>query len=1209
MVPQNVPAALRTGRDLTGLIRSTPPLVGRQAQLEWLEHCLREAVTGRPQLCLVAGEAGIGKTRLLRELRGVANRSGVTVCSGRAHQDLKIPYLPFEPLLSRLTREAPTTEEIRRLLPGTTVSGTPTPVQPRVEGDQGRLRAFCAVADVCFERARTGAILVVLDDLHWADGPTLDLLAHLVFAAADAAVQEPVPLMIVGSFRPGEEDDRLIRVLSRLRREEICQVLNLSGLDEGAVDQLVRSLGVADPARQLVDTVMQVSRGNPLFVQEILHHLVEHGALDKRGGSWVTTLQPSEIELPEVLPDAIAARTRALSEGCRRALTLASFLGDRFDIESLAAVNREEPEVLLSRLEEARDAHLLIGRRAGFEFPHALVRRAFYAQPSAPRREQIHRRIAETLEELHADALEEHVQEIAHHWIAAGAAGDPARLVKFARRAGDQAFDAFGWPEAARYHEATLADASSAEHLSVRERADLHYRAGLSHYRNMDPGPCLDHFDKAVDAYRSIGDTTGMGRTLLEAARTRYTLAAVPYGTLIEVGPVENILGALGEGEAALRGRLLAVLAEAYCHARRPDQGDERARAALEIGERIGDDLIRCHALLAIAWAQMQRMEVSASLETYRAALAHARRVGDPWVQGWPLQRMPVLLACLGRLDEAQEIIGEACELNRRLHDWADHSISLGNLAALAVARGRFGEVEAQTREAMKMVQRTRYPWGGVLALVAASGARRLRGAWAEAEDALDLLVEPGRVFDVPGPGAQVLAATSRLLVRAQADRADAETRQTAGNLLAALRGAGVELYTLPSFCALIEVGDLLDEPELVEGAGEVVSTAAEKGVVFSPGCEFLISRILGIVSTRAGDWDAADAHFQTAMAAAASSGATPEYGRSRLDCARMLAARGRAGDDVRALSLLAEARPIFQELGLGSFDLQAERLAASLDPHAKAAQPPPATPPRLSERDTEILRALARGQSDRQISDELMLSSDTLAAEVAELFERIGVDGRTGAAAYALAQELERSSPSHPGSERERRTYLPTPHSGRSVAILVSDIVGFTDLIGRLGDAKAQTLMHVHNQIVRSCLRTHLGHEIQHTGDGFIASFRASSSAIGCARAMQREFARHSREHRDTAIRVRIGLNAGTALAEEGRLFGAAVNAAARICAKAQGDEILVSESVRKETADTDICFAGRRSVTLKGFAEPFVLYKILCEDGEGRETAPSSS
>ena len=190
---------------------------------------------------------------------------------------------------------------------------------------------------------------------------------------------------------------------------------------------------------------------------------------------------------------------------------------------------------------------LLLSNGQMFQFAHPLIRHVFYNQPSAAWRQRIHHQIARSLEDFYANELDGHVMEIAHHIERAGPVAEWSALVKYARRAGDQALRVFAWGNAAQHYEAALAAGDSTGRLSLHDRAELHYWAGLSHYRDQDVGPCLDHYEKAIESYRLCGNVQGLARVLMEKTRTQFTLASVPYCTLIELQQLQEVLDALGD--------------------------------------------------------------------------------------------------------------------------------------------------------------------------------------------------------------------------------------------------------------------------------------------------------------------------------------------------------------------------------------------------------------------------------------------------------------------------------------------------------------------------------------------------------------------------------------------------------------------------------------------------------------------------------------
>jgi tetratricopeptide (TPR) repeat protein len=555
--------------------------------------------------------------------------------------------------------------------------------------------------------------LLMIDDLHWVDQPSLELLGHLVFMGTDTAGRAPVPLLIIGTYRPEASGERLRRWLARLQRETLCQTITLSGLDEAEIRELLRGLGLVRPSQQLVTTIGAATHGNPLFIQEMVHYLQQRGALRESGGYVVTTSAAADLQLPEHVMGALRARMQGLSPECRRVLTLVACLGEHCTLPVLSAVSGMDEEPLLDVLEVGMHQHLLRNEGQTFQFAHPLIRNAFYSAPSVIRRQRLHQQIAQALGRLYAANVEAHVLEMAHHLVRAGPAVAVHEVVRYARLAGDQAFAVSAWGEAAHYYEAALADAEAATHLTDQECAELHYRAGFARYRDMDAGPCLDHYDKAITAYRLAGDTPGLAQVLIEKTRLHYTLASVPFGTLIDMQPLEESLEALGEREPGLRGRIAAVMAEAYWTARQTDQAEAMAQRALEIGQRLADDQLCTQASFALALARMQRTHVQEALATWQDSLAYARRTDDLWLQSWPLQRLPGALALLGRLDDAEALALEACAVSRKTQDWGYYAGVLSYLASFAVTRGDFAVAERRVQEAMLMVSRSHYPWGG----------------------------------------------------------------------------------------------------------------------------------------------------------------------------------------------------------------------------------------------------------------------------------------------------------------------------------------------------------------------------------------------------------------------------------------------------------------------------------------------------------------
>ncbi|HXJ33710.1 MAG TPA: AAA family ATPase [Candidatus Eisenbacteria bacterium] len=1168
--------------------RGAPPFVGRAAELEWLRGCLESALAGRPRVALVVGEPGIGKTRLLRELQTHATARGASVCVGRGHEDLAIPFLPIaEALAPRVQSMSASVarllggdaDVVRRLVHGDVATGavhdSHRPWQPHDP------KLFLAASRAVIELAREEPMVLMLDDVHWVDQASLELFTHLVLGIADVAGRDRLPLLVVASSRPVEPTHRLGRAIARFQRDDVCETLDLEGLGEMDLTRLVQGLGLRRPSHQMIAVVNEATHGNPLFVQEVIDHLRRHGAIREQGGTLTTSASAADVPLPLDVTTAIASRTDALDVETRRLLTLAACIGDRIVPEVLAAVSATPQAVVVERLDGAVAGRLLTTDGRAFQFAHPLIRRAFYATPSPSQRQRMHLTVASALRAHYLPATPDGDLEIAHHLIAAGPAADPIHVVAYARRAGHLAFSRASWTDAARCYAAAL-DAGG-ETIPVRERAELHRLAGLAHARDQDAGPCLDHYEKAIAAFTEADDPRGLARSLMGKTRACFTLASVGYGTLIDPGPLTAVAERLADDDPSLCGFVWAELSQVYWTARRAGQAREMAERGLEIGRRLGDDPLAAESHRSAALAASQALDPRGALEHLEQGLVCARRGGDSWIESNLLQRRPLALLWSGRLADADAAAFEAAEITRRLHDWGDNSLAEGALTCLAVARGDFDGAERHAYRAMALLQRSGYPWAGPTALPALACARIARGAFGEAEDALAILGDPGQVFDDPGPAIQFAVFVLRQAVRAWTERPEDLRAELHDRFLPLARPItrddAADVYAVGMYGALVETAERLAAPELAEPVYDVLVRAAERGVVVSSGWVCLTARVLGAAATMLHRWDEAQAWFETGLAQATTHGMRPELARIHLGLARLLVARGRRADRRRAVDHVGRALPILRELGMTPFEDQARTLAAVLETAAAAPAQLESTEG-LNRREHTILFHLARGHDDATIARDLVLRADTLARHLRTLFRKIGVDTRAEAVLYARSLGVVPEPP---------------PARDRPLAvILFTDIAGSAALFDRLGDAAARELVRTHDSIVRDALARTGGVETKHTGDGIMATFASVSLALDCAVLLQRQIAAHNARSPERRLGVRVGINAGEAMLEDHDFFGTAVTAAARICARARPGQILVAEVVRQLASGQAVRFTDKGRVALRGFARRYHLFEV---------------
>ncbi len=988
--------------------RGGRPLVGRRHECEWLGEQFGATLAGDPRLAIVCGEAGIGKTRLLTEFRPRMERDADVVI-GNCYEHSPPAYLPVAQMLDRVlachpgaldSLEANEAESIRGILGG---NRPDTPTTPEDVSESGRLTQFMAVSRLLIQCASRRPLVVVIEDVHWIDQASLDLLTGAVSAISDQSTSSRIPLLAVATYRPADSPPRVAKVIARWMRHQICQSIDLGGLGEAEVAALIRTVGYPQPSHQLVSMIFSVTGGNPLFVQEAMRYLAGAGALARRSGWLVSTVPAHEIKFPAEVTDAIRVRVEGMKDDQRDLLGVASLLGGSFDAALLEGLLPEIGDSLLKALEDCVEDGLLTYSGGRFMFGHPLIRHISHASVIGPRRQRLHRQIADRLEKRYSDAIDEHIPEIARHLIAAGPEADAERTMEFARKAGERSLSLFAWEDAAMYYEGSLAAAERWGRCSPRDYAELRYMAGYSHYRDLDIGPCMHHLQKAIDGFKEAGDTRGLVNALCLDVRSQMVQVA-GYGRRMDLKPMEEVLASLSPEEDQFKGELMSVMSQAFWTARQMPQALEAGATALKIGEALKDDRICADAHQSLALTSLQSLDVDDAVEHWRESLRYAKRLDDPWRQSWSLARIPLGLVSAGHLAETQSAVQEGEQHLRQMNDWAQYSIAAGAQTCAEVARGEMRAAEDYAHEVVMAVQRSSgYPWAGPMALPAVAGLRALRGEFTEAEDALDMLTEPGLVFEDPGV---VLRAGVRLY-KALLDAYSGNMPEKAEleQALALFTGREPDFAWLPSFGVMAELAGLDGSRELAEAAARGIARAYEKGIVFTVGWVFCLPRLLGTTSMLLGRANEAERHFQEAIAVTAESGARLEAGRVCLDYAKLMSAGGAARRD-EARDLLSRAREVFEDKGALTLSEQAAQLGETIKA-APVKVAAPVYPDRLSEREVEVLKLVARGQTNQQIADRLVLSTKTVARHMSNIFAKIRVDNRSAATAYAFERGL----------------------------------------------------------------------------------------------------------------------------------------------------------------------------------------------------------
>ena len=677
---------------LPTLGRQTGRFVGREDAVAALHAALADL--DRQHLIAVSGEPGIGKTALVGHWAQAAYSSGATVLAGSAPPEGVAPYQPFIEAIRPLLRLDPSLKprgagaaNLARLMPElATSTGPPLLDDPNTERFVIN-EAFVEVLAAGAQRHRP--LVVVLDDLHWADEASIVLLGHLLRHSQD------VPALVVGTYRDTDLDRRhpLADLLRDQRRARRARRLDLGGLDAAQVASLVASVAGGEAPATALDVILSETEGNPFFVEEIVEHLMAEGMVVE--GTW--TFDPrSAMSIPEGIRDTIGRRLDRLSSSTQNLLAAASVIGASFDVDILVEVAGGESGAVEVALEEALASGFLVeGRGREVSFSHALIRQTIIDEISHLRRSRLHRSAGEALAAAGAPP-----DRLAHHWI-------EAREYPRALAASLQAMraaEAVAAQSAVVAHAATVLELWDEVHPSDRpvgvERHHAIVAAGLAIGISQGSLEGVEYLRAHRAQLEADGDNRGVGVVLAEEARHLWPL------------------GRVEEGLAAAE-RAIALIPAA------PATG-ERARAEAQLGRIL----------------TLQGTDPARALAVTRGALKTARAAGDPFTETAALATLGVLVP---DPVEAEEILRKALEMATAQNAVFQITRSRTNLSELLSSQGRHDEAIDLAREGLDLTRRLGGQ-GQSLGWMVVNLADRCfdAGRWSEALEILDTTIPPG---------------------------------------------------------------------------------------------------------------------------------------------------------------------------------------------------------------------------------------------------------------------------------------------------------------------------------------------------------------------------------------------------------------------------------------------------------------------------------
>jgi DNA-binding NarL/FixJ family response regulator len=978
----------------------SPVMVGRDSELDALGQALRLAQQGAGRCIVVAGEAGIGKSRLVAELRTRAIAERWIILEGHCfEQDLSFPYAPWTDAL-RAFLATRTISEIRellgslasefvKLLPELSLLLPGLQPNPPLDAGSEKRRLFETLARFVAQLAQSQPLLVVLEDLHWSDEQSLELM-HLLARRASS-----LPMLFVGTYRSEDIPPRLAHHLAALDHNRLADEIRLAPLSRDGVEQMVRT--TLDAAHAMIpaklDVLVPLTEGNPFFVEELLKSLVEAGGFD-------------QLQVPRTIQDSVGRRVEHLPEGVRRVLSFAAVMGDQFDFGLLQTVAGQDEQSLLLILKELIAAQLIVEQSADqFAFRHALTREAVYTSLMLRERKAIHQTIGEALERLAGARTDASAAQLAYHFYQGGVW---QKAMPYSQRAGEQA-QALYAPREALTHFTQALDAAQnagipAPRISLRGRAQAY--------------EVLGEFDHARADHEAA----------IESARQEENRAD-EWQALIDLGFLWQ--------------------------SRDLERAGEYYQRAVELARELGNSSILAQSLNRVGNWHLNRGRALEALPLHQEALSLFQERNDRHGVARTMDLSAIVSFRLGDVIQGTTYLEQAIPILRDVDDRQALVNTLTNLASLAQFETEvLGELNYRhladlSKEALQIARGFHWSQGEARALIPGAMNQSQAGDYARA---LEWLGRANAILEAIGHResfARLHLTSGQILIELLA-LTEARQRLEAGLALAQELGAG--FLTLSAIARLatasvlqndlVRAQELLDtwlpteypkarltiherslwggraQLELAQGnpgrALEIIEWLLASTVNLAqhgPHAVPYLSRLRARALAALGHMQDAEAELQGTLPVASRQGQRSMLWRLHADLGNVYRAMGRRDAAERKFS---SARTIIRDL---ANNVPEGALRNNFLKQALATLPPaPNLTPRqvakrefggLTAREREIAALIAQGKSNREIADELVISEPTAERHVANILSKLGFNSRTQIAVWAVEKGL----------------------------------------------------------------------------------------------------------------------------------------------------------------------------------------------------------
>ncbi len=946
---------------------------------------------------LMTGEPGIGKTRLLEEIALRAARDGAVVLrGGNSEAEGMPPYLPFlealgqhiqiTPLDDLREQVAAAPQVLASLFPELTVRLGDFAVPSVSPPEQARLRLYEAIGAFLEAISTPYGLVLILDDLQWADSASLDLLCHL------ARRQSHARLLLLGAYRESEFalNPVLARAVAELSRQRRLTTVVVGPLSAHEVDILASTRLGAPLSPEASALLYEQSEGNPFFAEELLQSWFETRALAHQQGQWLA-ITPLDQALPPTIVGAVRQRFARLSPTSIDHLRIAAIIGRTFDLELLAAIEAKEIEVIEEQLREAVHAHLVLDTQQGtLTFSHDNIRECLYAEVSTSRRRRLHGSIGQLLEERYASAKMLSVQQLAALAFHFARSPDQAKGIEYSQRAAVQALQTFAAEEAMIHYHTALDLLGSQE----RPRGDLLLGLGEASLLAGKEAEAVKSYAAAYHALLHEGD-------LNAAARAAHGLGRAHWQEeqLLEAQTaLENALHLIGECACASTVRVLVDLSTLLTvYLGQQAQGASYAQRALELAQALNDAQLEAVARRTVA------AHLCMPVGDLTSAMAHLEDALRLVETGNDCMEAAECCLYLATPTYWLADIGRSREMSRRQIAYAEQcrqSYALRTaypwLVLLSASQGEWTQAAQMVEQAHSVVDHLANP----MPLSFLHQMQAFLAYQQEDYEAAEQECQAALIHQQSGPGGFMFYVGFLGVVQATLGKRDEAT--------ATLLQQESLLTFLPE--KALPVGPIATCQALgamVLGERELAAQCYARLFPFQGQLYwFLVDRVLGMLAALRGDWQVAGTHFAAAEATARREDLHPELARILQGQAEVELARGDQTSFLRGRDHLNEAYALFEELGMLASAQHVRRRLHALS-HSPSSLTPPVLPAHLTQREVEVLKLVTLGKSNRQIAHTLCLTEKTVTNHLTHIFNKTSCENRAAAAAFALRHGL----------------------------------------------------------------------------------------------------------------------------------------------------------------------------------------------------------